>query len=107
MQQFIINQDRDHDPIEKGPLHTLPWVVNGKLWGINLYRGKALLGTFDSIDEAITEMSRIDASEDQYILVDGFSADEDSGAWILSETDMADITPDELRKQIVEALKGD
>ncbi|WP_312280765.1 hypothetical protein [Oscillibacter sp.] len=104
--QFIINQDRDI-VIEKGPMHTFPVVENGKIYEINLYCGEYLLGTFASIEEAINEMSRIDASEDQYILVDGFSADEDSGAWILSEIDMEDITPDELRDLIMEALSDD
>lgn len=103
--QYIISQDRD-TMVNKGPLHTLPQVVDGVLYGINLYCGETFLGTFDTAEGAINEMARIDASEDDYILVDGCSdfMEDDGQMWILDEIDIRDLEPGELFDLITEAL---
>ncbi|MEL7568083.1 MAG: hypothetical protein AAGU27_24850 [Dehalobacterium sp.] len=69
---FIINQDRDEIIQRRGTLYTMPVVTDGALYGFNLYQEDHMLGTFDSVEEAVAEMARIDSCTDEYCFVDGY-----------------------------------
>lgn len=59
---IIINQDRDavYTYNNGSVLMSAPALRNGTLYGFNLYIDEtALLGTFDSVQEIITELQRI------------------------------------------------
>lgn len=72
---FIITQDIE--VLERTqPLYTMPcfrksrYSGNIYLSGINLYHGGDLLGTFDSIEDAIEVMRRIESSDDAIVFVE-------------------------------------
>ncbi|MDD5017598.1 MAG: hypothetical protein PHO15_05825 [Eubacteriales bacterium] len=71
----IITQDLD--VIEKTEhLYTLPrfleslFTGNPYILGINLYHANTLLGTFESIQEALTVMGRIETCTDEICFVE-------------------------------------
>lgn len=73
---LIINQDRDELVLKTQPIYTVPAIYNGKLFGINLFHEGVLLGTFDSVQETLDEMYRIETCADELCFVGGFCADE-------------------------------
>ncbi|WP_312281514.1 hypothetical protein [Oscillibacter sp.] len=108
--QYIINQDRDL-MIEKSDLFIKPKYRKGILLGFNLYCkagffSKVLLGTFDSLKEAEAEKDRVNASEDGYILVDGYepSCEDDGPAWVFNGPSIRCLRPEEPLGPITEAL---
>ncbi len=80
MTKTIINQDRDrvYTYTDKDVLFTVPAIHNKKLMGINLMLGTALLGTFNTLQEAIDEMTRIAGTNEDYALVAGYHS---RGGW--------------------------
>jgi hypothetical protein len=71
---YIVSQDRNHIARYRGELHTRPAIYDGKLMGINLCAGDHMLGTFDSLEEALTEMHRILACHRPVYWVRGYAA---------------------------------
>lgn len=60
--QIILNQDRDILVLfnaETDMLYTMPVLYEKKLYGINLMCNGVMLGTFDSVGEALGEMNSI------------------------------------------------
>ena len=74
MPTLILNQDRDQYIPFNGELHTFPALGSkNKVWGINLYTGKHLLGTFDSVKEILSEIHAIRSCTHDIYCVKGFS----------------------------------
>lgn len=83
MLRYIVNQDRDGiiENIKTADLFTKPVIgPSGKLYGFNLMYGNPskpdsrkniLLGTFDSVDAAISEIKNIESCEDDYYMIVG------------------------------------
>lgn len=73
--QFIVNQDRDQiykfDP--NALIYTAPIVHNNVLYGLNLMMGNRNLGTFDSPEEVVNEVSAIYNSNAEIHPVSGYS----------------------------------
>jgi len=97
---IIVSQDRDQvfdfDPKDL-ELYTEP-VLNpetGTLWGINLKAGNYLLGTFDSVDEAIREIGMIHTHDADVYYVTGYYADEDGEPETLLEAVLREGTDNE------------
>lgn len=81
---LIVNQDRDLVVAKTQPLYTAPVIVSGSLWGFNLFHGGTMLGTFDSLEEAIAEMNAIEACTDEIYFVNGYcNGEEDEELWAL------------------------
>ena len=74
---FIINQDRDELIELSGPLYTLPLVFNGVVMAINLYTSGRLLGSFDSVEEAMDEIESIAECEADYCAIGGSMTEEE------------------------------
>lgn len=93
--QFVIDQDRETVyPLDVGNLMTFPAIANETIYGINVMyifeETPFLLGTFDSVEEAIEAINKIIASDDEFIAIDGFTENvyEDAGSWLDSFDDM-------------------
>ena len=83
MLKYIINQDRDGivELVKTAELFTRPvFGPKGNLWGFNLMYGNPdkpesknniILGTFDSIGEAVSEIKTIGDCEDDYYMIVG------------------------------------
>lgn len=71
----IINQDRDCilDFTGNEYFYTAAIIHEGTIMGINLMMSGKALGTFDSVEKAIDEISRILNSKDEIVLVGGYS----------------------------------
>lgn len=71
---FILNQDRDTlYPYQNGDLlQTKENIVDGKMYGLNLFLEENFLGTFDSVLEIADEMKNIINCKYQYYVVGGF-----------------------------------
>ena len=69
---YIVNQDRDRSFWYNGNLSTRPAIFNGVCVGINLYTDNNFLGTFDSPQEALNEMERIQACRTFKCYVEGY-----------------------------------
>jgi len=76
---FIVNQDREPDRIVcfHGALCTFPAMLKGRPIGINLYSGASLLdghllGTFDTVDEAMQEIENIFNCKKRFYCVRGY-----------------------------------
>ena len=65
-QQYFINKFLI---VEKGDISTFPQIITGVLFGINLFCGETFLGTFDSVQEAINETSRINCKHRRIHLI--------------------------------------
>jgi hypothetical protein len=95
----IVNQDRDKiiEIGEDAVLYTKPVYApeSGNLWGINLYAGDSLLGTFDSVNEALREMEMIRACEFDTYHVTGYYPDEDGEPESLAEAVLGSGDPDD------------
>jgi hypothetical protein len=79
----ILNQDQDliieYDRKNNEPtILTAPAIHNNVLMGINLFAGEHLLGTFDNVAEALTEIQNILKCEEDHYGIGGFS---DWGEW--------------------------
>lgn len=79
MARFIVSQDRDHifkfDP--HAPICTLPIFHDGVFYGLNLMMGSKFLGTFDSPEEAVDEISRIYNCRQEIYAVRGYCEKEE------------------------------
>ena len=71
MPTSIFVQDRNNIVPFKD-LYTMPVLFNDILMGINLYSGKHMIGTFDSIAEAMEEIDKIHRSKYDVYLVTSF-----------------------------------
>ncbi|MHB9143604.1 MAG: hypothetical protein ACYC25_17215 [Paludibacter sp.] len=74
----ILNQDQDiiveYDREKNEPaLFTAPAIHNNTLMGINLFAGEYLLGTFDNVGEALTEIQNILSCTEDHYGIGGFS----------------------------------
>ena len=74
---FIVNQDRDELVELSGPLYTLPHIYNGIIMAINLYTSGRLLGSFDSVDEAMDEIDNIADCPADYYAIGGSMTEEE------------------------------
>lgn len=74
---WIINQDQDakyfFDRDEEDTLYCLPKLYKGNVIAFNLMLNGELLGTFDTITEAMEEMANIVQCEEEEYQVFGFS----------------------------------
>lgn len=75
MKTILLTQDRDEAILynPEQPLVTIPVIVDGKIFGINLMYNNHLLGTFDSCNEAIEEIGKIASSTDPVYCMSGYS----------------------------------
>lgn len=71
---LILNQDRDELVEYRGELYTLPAIFKKQLYGINLFLGEHLLGTFDSVQEAMEEIGKIQSCVREVYVISGYSA---------------------------------
>jgi len=61
---IIFDQEQEHQyPFETRKhikkLYARPAISFGKIWGMNLYFGKRLLGTFDTVQDILNEITAI------------------------------------------------
>lgn len=75
---LIVNQDFEvSKAIEFNPqadsLYTVPVAHKGIILGINLYCRQEMLGTFDSLNEAIEEINKIFSSPHHVYVISGYS----------------------------------
>lgn len=75
---LLINQDRNEIIPKTSPLYTFPAIHNGKIIGINLFHEESLLGTFDSVQEALAEKTRVETSKDEIYFINGYCVGEDA-----------------------------
>lgn len=74
----IVNQDRDDFEEFSGELYTTPYILNGKMNGVSLFMKTSLrpenfyLGYFDSVEEAIEEISKITSYDGDAYAVSGY-----------------------------------
>lgn len=92
MCEILINQDQD-TVIRFSPcvvMYTIPFLIDGKPYGINLMYGNKLLGSFDTLDEAIKVIDDILRCENRVFVVPGFSDyDGESDFWeIVNEIEL-------------------
>lgn len=73
---YLINQDRDRafELLPTDRIAVQIRIFNGVTMGWNLTCRNVLLGTFESIMEAIEEKARIEAWELPYYIVSGYQA---------------------------------
>jgi hypothetical protein len=70
----IVTQDRDYIYKHKGDLVTSAnWTHEGVYMGVNLYDGDNFLGTIDTPQEALDEITAILKYEHEVYVVSGFS----------------------------------
>ena len=73
--RHIINQDRDHiyrfsaDAL----IYTAPVIYEGLCLGYNLMLGSSFLGTFESAEDAVKEVSNILNHPGDFYAVSGYS----------------------------------
>lgn len=72
---YIIDQDHEkrYKFTEGDVLLTMPVFHNGALWCINLKLNNRLLGSFDSTQDAMDEITKICNCIDPYYIVRGYS----------------------------------
>ena len=73
--RFIVNQDRDQIfRLDSAAfMYSTPIIFEGKCWALNLMMGSTLLGTFDSPENLVREISAIYNSTCEIYAVSGFS----------------------------------
>ncbi|MES1923311.1 hypothetical protein MHBO_004866 [Bonamia ostreae] len=70
----VIHYDKAHDA-----LYTLPQITDGVYMGINLYCSSSFLGTFDSVQEAVMEIDKIQQCTELHYFINDFKDWEDIG----------------------------
>lgn len=70
---FIVNQDRDQLIEFTGDLHSEPVFSNDLLIGFNLLTNGILLGTFNSMEEIISEIMQIVNCADDTYMINGYA----------------------------------
>lgn len=73
--KLIYTQDRDrvHPFDPEIPFIVRPALDEGELIGFNLYMGECRLGTFDRGADAVEEIQKIFANENEHYFVSGYS----------------------------------
>lgn len=76
IKKWVINQDRDEilELEDVRDLYVLPVRIHNKIMGFNLYLTEILLGTFDTLAEALIELNSLLNTKEEFYVVTGYNS---------------------------------